>query len=229
VAGNGVVVTRQLSFSAELRSLTRNDHEGVEKVLDLPWRLQDRSDLAAVLEAWSALWSDVRSGCGHVGRDESARLLVASVRAVRQIAGDLDDLAVAGASAPAGSLRTGEPVLAPLLATPAGVWAVSYVLRGSRVGGTVLAPSIAERLRLPEGMAAAYYADADAGRAWVTFRRRIDSWGRVAGTSAREQTLQLAHEVFNRVGERLAAVLPPPPPDDDHGPEMAGNGQGGPR
>jgi heme oxygenase len=213
-----------VSFSAELRSLTREDHEAVERVLDLPWRLQERSDLAAVLQVWSGLWSDVRSGCGHAGRDESARLLVASVRAIRQIAGDLDDLAVAGATPSGGQLRGAEPVLAPLLDTPAGVWAVSYILRGSRVGGTVLAPLIAERLRLPEGMSAGYFGDADAGRAWVTFRRRLDSWGRVAGTSAREQTAGVAHEAFGRICERLAAVLPPTGPEDDD-PGDAGTGR----
>lgn len=206
MAGNGAAATRQVSFSAELRSLTREDRERVEELLDLPWRLQTRSDLSTVLQAWSGLWADVRSGCGQVGGDESARLLVASVRAVQQIAGDLDDLAVAGATSPA---RRAEPPLAPLLGTPAGVWAVSYVLRGSRVGGAVLAPLIAERLRLPEGTAVAYLGDPDTARAWAAFRRRLDSWGRVTQTSTRDQAVRLAHEAFYGAGARLAAALPP--------------------
>jgi heme oxygenase len=209
VAGNGAA-TRQVSFSEELRSLTGADHERVEELLDLPWRLETRSDLSAVLQAWSGLWSDVRSGCGQVGGDESARLLVASVRAVQQIAGDLGDLAVAAAGSPARHTRRAEPALASLLGTPAGVWAVSYVLRGSRVGVAVLAPLIAERFRLPEGTATAYLGDPDTTRAWAAFRRRLDSWGRVAGASARDQAVQLAHEAFDQVGARLAAALPPP-------------------
>jgi heme oxygenase len=209
VAGNGAAATRQVSFSAELRNLTREDRERVEELLDLPWRLQTRSDLSAVLQAWSGLWTDVRSGCGQVGGDESARLLVASVRAVQQIAGDLGDLAVAGATSPARRTCRAEPPLAPLLGSPAGVWAVSYVLRGSRVGGAVLAPLITERFRLPEGTAVAYLGDPDTARAWAAFRRRLDSWGRVARTSARNQAVRLAHEAFDGVGVRLAAALPP--------------------
>jgi heme oxygenase len=208
VAGNGAAAT-QMSFSAELRSLTGEDHERVEQLLDLPWRLETRSDLSAVLQAWSGLWSDVRSGCGQVGGDESARLLVASVRAVQQISGDLGDLVVVGATPPARRTRRADPALASLLDTSAGVWAVSYVLRGSRVGGTVLAPLVAERLRLPEGTAAAYLGDPDTARAWAAFRRRLDSWGRVAGASARDQAVRLAHEAFARIGARLAAALPP--------------------
>jgi hypothetical protein len=81
----------------------------------------------------------------------------------------------------------------------------------------VLAPLIAQRLRLPEDVDAGYFADGAAGPAWVAFRRRLDSWGRVCGTTAREDAVRLAGDAFDVVRARLAEALPPLPdhPDGD--------------
>jgi heme oxygenase len=211
-------------FAVELRSQTRDQHEQLERVLDLPCRLGGPSDLAAILGVWGSLWAGVRSGCGAAGRDESARLLVSSVRAVRQVAVDLDDLAAVVAARPAvtrarrvAALRAApDRCLVPVLGSPAGVWAVSYVLRGSRVGGTVLAPIIARHLGLPGGIADNYFGDSAAGPAWVRFRRRLDMWAHSVGESAREDVVRIAVDVFGMLGDRLDVALPPAalPPGD---------------
>jgi hypothetical protein len=98
---------------------------------------------------------------------------------------------------------------AALLATEPGLWAVSYVLRGSRVGGTVLAPLFAEQLGLPLGVASEYHADATTGRSWVTFQRRLDDWGRCGGPDGRDAVVHLAREAFALVGARLSAASSP--------------------
>jgi heme oxygenase len=225
VAADAVTVARQVSFSAELRGRTRDDHEQVERWLGLPDRLTSVGDLARLLHGWREIWADVRAGCGPAGHDESARLLVSSVRAVQQSAADLraiamiddsDDVpravaAEAGRPRPDDADRCRPTELSALLATEPGVWAVSYVLRGSRVGGSVLAPLITRRLGLPEGVATDYHGDVTTGRSWVTFRARLDAWGRVATPSGRDAVLGLTRDVFDLVGSRLLAALPPEP------------------
>lgn len=210
-----VLPARSRSLSTELRSATRADHARAEADLGLPDRLVAVDDLAGLLLGWSAIWSDVRSGSvstpagdGRGCGDEAARLLVTAVRAERQITADLRALARLGAAETGtgtGTDRSASDELRQILATPPGVWAVSYVLRGSRVGGTVLAPLVARRLGLPEGVADEYLGDGDAGRAWVAFRGRLDRWGHTAGPTATDTVVRLAGTVFGLVRTRLTS------------------------
>lgn len=203
---------RGTSFSVELRQATRDQHEHAERALDLPGRIGSPADLAGLLVAWRTVWDTVRSACGTTRDDEAARLLVSAVRAGRQINADLATLAVVDPS-----LDVSGPTAAPLhrrthdlrelrgiLGTAPGVWAASYVLRGSRVGGTVLAPLISQRLALPDGAAMEYFGDAAAGRFWVAFRGRLDQWARGAGGPAQEATIRMAAAVFGMIEAPLA-------------------------
>lgn len=218
MSAHAMTAARQVSFSAQLRERTRGEHEQVERSLGLPDRLETFGDLALHLQGWRSVWSEVRAGCGPAGHDEAARLLVSSVRAVQQISADLralsmnDDSDVTALRPPVALRGDVEPRpggLAALLETEPGMWAVSYVLRGSRVGGAVLAPLIAQRLRLPDGVATGYHADATSGRSWVAFRGRLDTWGLGSGPSGRRAALDLTREVFDLVSARLLESLPP--------------------
>jgi hypothetical protein len=207
-----------MSFSSLLRCSTNGDHERIEVALGIPDRLHSEADLARLLIAWDTVWADVRAGVQlhrrPAGHDERARLLVSAVRAMQRIRADLAELGPETVrpgpkpgDAPGSGLPDGD--LADLLAAEPGVWAVSYVLRGSRLGGGVFAPLVGERFELPLGVATAYYRDEAAGPSWISFRRRLDAWGRVAREDDCDQALDLTGTVFALVSARLTAALPP--------------------
>lgn len=194
---------RIVPLSVELRSATAADHQRAEAALGLPERLDTVADLSRLLQSWRSVWCDVRSAVADRG-DEAARLLVSAVRAEQQLD---SDLGVLGSLTDARSAGSGSPQLRRMLETAPGIWAVSYVLRGSRVGGTAQAPAIVRRLHLPEHVGTAYLADHTAGPSWVAFRGRLDRWGRTAGSGGREAAVRLAGEMFALVAERLEAGL----------------------
>lgn len=165
--------------SACLRARTRAEHDRVEAALDLH-RLRTPSGLAGVLLGWVAVWTQVRLALDEPGvaRAATAELLGLSKQALDWLAADLTDLAPA----------VGEPVsaypppadarmLGRLLANPSASWGVAYVLRGSRLGGGVLAPVVRDALQLPGDCGTRFLAShgTDPGREWVSFRRRLDA------------------------------------------------------
>jgi heme oxygenase len=92
-----------------------------------------------------------------------------------------------------------------LLSAPSSSWGVAYVLRGSRLGGAVLAPLVSDATGLPAGTGTAYLRSAgdEPGRDWVDFRRRLD----VLDLSFEQIDLasDAARWTFARVGSELAA------------------------
>jgi heme oxygenase len=217
------VATRQVSLSVQLRDRTRAEHDRVERLLDLPDRLGEPRDLGLVLRAWREIWTAALDGVGPAGHDEAARLLVCGTRAIRRIADDLDDLdhlqaarsaralpaaggpAAPSAEPPANPLPELSAGLAALLTSAPGVWGVGYLLRGSRTGGTVLAPLVARRLRLPDDAGTGYLSDDTVGPAWVAFTRRLDRWGLAVDAGAREAAVRAAVIGFDLVGRQLVA------------------------
>lgn len=212
---DAVTVPQPLSFSSVLRGSTRAEHERIVAALRLPERIRAEADLVRLLIAWDTVWAEVRVGVQRdrrpAGHDERARLLVSAVRAVQRIRADLDELGYAAPwVGPDDEPRRIEPGgdLTVLLASEPGVWAVSYVLRGSRMGGPTIAAMIGERLELPHGVASAYHCDDAAGPSWILFRRRLDAWGRMAREVEREHALTAARAAFLLIGGRLTAALP---------------------
>jgi heme oxygenase len=215
-------------LSVELRRLTRADHERVELLVDLPDRLTRRGDLAVLLHGWQQIWREIKHGCAGAGPGvgakgwpgETAALGRLAEESLARIAVDLVDLAEldhmsdpsgpAGLAGPAGPAE-GKPdsPFSPLLADEPGVWAVAYVLRGSGIGGQVLAPLITARLDLPPGAAMSYHAGAeDVGRSWVAFRRRLDGWGVAAGPEQRQVVVRRTRVAFALIGRQMAHSQP---------------------
>jgi heme oxygenase len=225
---------RGVGFSAEVRRLTRTEHERVEQVLDLPGRLATAEDLVTVLRMWERTWQDVArwassaSGfSGTVQGDDQPgpELLLLTTRALGRLAEDLTDLQdLAPATRPRvedGPTASGGP-MADLLTTLPGGWGVSYVLRGSQVGGRILAPQIAERLHLPQGTALRYLSTEgeDVGSSWHGFRRRLDAWGDAATPALRRAVVAAAIMTFHAVQDRALETLTPrraPVPDPEAG------------
>jgi hypothetical protein len=138
------------------------------------------------------------------GGEARAELLLPAAQSVAWLRSDLDDLTGAqpapspgrtGEQGNAGSApgRVAAADLVGLLARPASAWGVAYVLRGSRLGGTMIAPQLRAGLRLPPGRATSFLTSqgTDPGREWVAFRRRLDALGltpvdlQAAGAAAR--------------------------------------------
>ncbi|HEX2809353.1 MAG TPA: hypothetical protein VHN80_24580 [Kineosporiaceae bacterium] len=215
---------RRGGLSVELRRLTRVDHERTEQLLDLPGCLSGPADLAALLHGWQRIWREIKQGCagsravaGAKGwPGETAALARLAEESLARIAVDLAELIQpADLDEPDESDEPDEPggpdggpvdnVFVPMLADEPGVWGTAYVLRGSAMGGRVLAPLITAQLDLAPGVATSYHAGADdAGRSWVGFRHRLDSWGVAAGPEQRRVVVRRARSTFAAVGGRMA-------------------------
>jgi heme oxygenase len=166
------------SASRWLRTQTRDEHVAVEAELDFG-RLHDRAALAGLLRGWDAVWGAVLCAGTLPGacRQASEELLVAAVQARRWIRSDLASIGGHRASDLDVVQRAEDSThLANLLAVPADSWGVAYVLRGSRLGGTVLAVRVSAALGLPPDCGTKFLASAgtEPGRDWVAFRRRLD-------------------------------------------------------
>ena len=172
-AGTGVQ-----SPSATLRARTREEHEAVEAALDMT-QLRTRAGLVSVLCGWSAVWDQVRLAVLEPGATATAaaELALPSAQALDWLAADLADLAPAVGAAPPTATPDAAATLRRFLADPSAVWGVTYVLRGSRLGGGVLAPLVRGALDLPDDSGTRFLASqgTDAGREWVSFRRRLDA------------------------------------------------------
>jgi heme oxygenase len=202
---------------ARVRAHTRSEHRHAEVLLDLPARLTRPDDLSHLLRAWLLVWREVCAQCGPADPGERGVLGQAGQDALGAVTADLTDLLYLTQQNPSpqqlavlvGPDRNRDEHLSleSLLDSAAGVWAVGYVLRGSRLGGRVLAPRIAERLALPAGVALRYHQGPDEVGSWPAFRRRMDTWGRSASPQDVVQVLERARQAFAAVGTRLSTAL----------------------
>ena len=179
------------SPAAWLRAATRDDHLAVEARMDLASTVRSVSDLSDLLRGWSTVWDSVHrraagSGTCRPARDE---LLGASTLSTSWLRADLRALAHLQARRAGCRLTVADGCgavpdrpdehgieLARLLTQPAGGWGVAYVLRGSRLGGGVLAPRISAALSLPDGVGTRFLESVgtEAGREWAAFKLRLD-------------------------------------------------------
>lgn len=196
------------STSAGLRARTREEHEAVEASLDMG-QLRTSAGLAAALRGWQTVWGEVSVGVLEPGAaaEATAELLIPAAQALDWLAADLSDLAPPEGEVP---MRCAAPsdarVLRRFLAHPAASWGLAYALRGSRLGGGVLAPLVRGALELPGDCGTRFLAShgTDPGREWVSFRRRLDA----ADLSEPEvaAAVEAARWTFRWVGAALAAT-----------------------
>lgn len=190
---------------AALRTGTRDHHLALERDLDLPGRIRTRADLAAVLSALLAAWAPLErdlAAADWSGLRLDPRLGAATglLRA---------DLATLDAAQP-----TGAPPLAGVGWEDAGVRfdtlarAVGgrYVLLGSALGGSVIAPVVERRLGLGEGEATGFFRRSGRapGRDWRDFRVALTA--RDWSPAELAEAADAARATFTFVG-RVAAPL----------------------
>lgn len=188
-ASSRSAATSEPAAAAWLRRHTRQQHAAAEAGLDLR-RLEQPAGLAGLLRSWQTVWSSVLGvvSAPGVARTARAELLVPATQSVAWLRSDLDDLhgvlgtrparpAVDGARDAGAAEGAVVADLHRLLAEPAGSWGVAYVLRGSRLGGSMLAAQVRTAPWLPPGGATAFLSSqgTDTGRDWVAFRRRLDA------------------------------------------------------
>jgi len=167
------------STSACLRARTRAEHVAVEAALDMS-QVRTCPGLAAVLLGWRAVWNQIRLAVAEPGacRTATAELRCPSDQALDWLAADLADLAPAAGEAPPRRVAPSDArVLRQFITHPSASWGVTYVLRGSRLGGGVLAPLVRRALEPPGDRGTRFLASrgTDPGREWVSFRRRLDA------------------------------------------------------
>ncbi|ATO17003.1 hypothetical protein CO540_26810 [Micromonospora sp. WMMA2032] len=182
-----------------LREGTRDHHVVVERRLALPDRIRGRADLggtlAALLAAWAPLERDL-AAADWTGLPVGARLgeAAALLRA---------DLAALGVGGGVAADRTSG---VRLDTTPRAVGG-RYVLLGSALGGSVIAPVVERRLGLAEGEGTRFFRRS--GRApgadWRDFRQALA--GRDWSSAERHDAVEAARQTFEFVG-RTAAVRP---------------------
>ncbi|MEO5900291.1 MAG: biliverdin-producing heme oxygenase [Ilumatobacteraceae bacterium] len=210
------------SAAAWLRAGTRNDHLAVEERMDLGSTVRCVCDLTELLRGWSTVWDAVHRCSAGPGTCRPARdeLLGASTLSTSWLRADLRALAhlrerragcrliVADGlrAVPEGPHEYGIE-LARLLLQPAGGWGVAYVLRGSRLGGGVLAPQISSALSLPDGVGTRFLESVgtDAGRDWAAFKLRLDH--AQLTDNELESATDAARWTFRWVGDVIATAL----------------------
>ncbi|MGR6321429.1 biliverdin-producing heme oxygenase [Micromonospora soli] len=186
---------------AALRAGTREHHLVLERHLNLPGRIRERADLAAVLAALLASWAPVErqlaaadwSGLGLDPRlGEAAGLLRA-------------DLATLDAD-PADAVASADPP-GVRFDSPARALGGRYVLLGSALGGSVIAPAVERLLGLPEGTATGFFRRSGRvpGRDWRDFRRAVAA--RDWSTEELREATEAARDTFTFVGRAAAPIL----------------------
>ncbi len=207
-------MVRPTSSSAHLRVGTRAEHTAVEAGLDLH-RLRHPAELAALLHGWSGVWHQVHLAAAAPGAaaEASAELLPPATESLRWLERDLADIGgPAGVQANQVSARTGAAGGRPLrrfLAEAPTTWGVAYVLRGSRLGGSVLAPLVRAKLGLTSASGTCFLASNGTapGREWVSFRRRLDAADLLAGELA--AAVDAARWTFRWVGAVITSAAAP--------------------
>lgn len=183
---------------AALRAGTRDHHAAVERRLGLPDRIRSRGDLAAalvgLLAAWSPLERDL-AAADWSGLPLDPRLggATALLRADLAALGVAPDRPVAGSS----GLR---------FDTLARAVGGRYVLLGSALGGSVIAPEVERRLGLAEGEATRFFrrSGGSPGRDWRDFRRALA--GREWSAAELRDAAEAARRTFDVVGDAARAA-----------------------
>jgi heme oxygenase len=169
------------SASGWLRSQTREEHIAAETEIDANG-LRRRADLANLLIGWIAVWESVSRAASTpmASRAASEELVAPAAQALGWLGSDLADLGYVASAQSRGSSIVGtdwSDRLAELLARPADSWGVAYVLRGSRMGGAVLAARLRSALALRGDCGTSFLTSGGTrpGREWREFCGRLDS------------------------------------------------------
>lgn len=200
---SGAAMATRPTLSSWLRTQTRVQHRAVERHLDLD-RPLTAADAMHVLTGWASVWREVRRAVAAPGASTTAATELAPMadQALAWLAADgvAPGELIPGAPEARGSRQLG---LSDLLVDPVAAWGVAYVLRGSRLGGAVLAPRVGAALVPLTGAGSAFLgtAGADPGREWVAFRRRLDASG-----ARRSDAVTAAQWTFCWVFSVLAAA-----------------------
>ena len=200
---SGAAAATRPSLSSWLRTQTRVEHRAVERHLDLD-RALTATDAMDVLTGWASVWHQVRTEVADPGASTIAATELAPMadQALAWLAADgiAPGEPTPGAPEAPGSREQG---LRDLLVDPASAWGVAYVLRGSRLGGAVLAPRVDAALVPLTGVGSAFLgtAGADPGREWVAFRHRLDASG-----AHLSDAVTAAQWTFRWVGSVLAGA-----------------------
>ncbi|MGV9806473.1 biliverdin-producing heme oxygenase [Micromonospora chersina] len=182
---------------AALRTGTRDHHLALERDLDLPGRIRNRADLAAVLSALLAGWAPLERDLAAA--DWSGLRLDPGLGAATGLL--RADLAVLGAAPPGG------PDAGVRFDTPARAVGGRYVLLGSALGGSVIAPVVERRLGLGEGEATGFFRRSGRapGRDWRDFRVALTARDWSPGELA--EAVEAARATFTFVGRTAAPLL----------------------
>ncbi|MEU4369233.1 biliverdin-producing heme oxygenase [Micromonospora chersina] len=185
---------------AALRAGTRDHHLALERDLGLPGRIRTRADLAAVLSALLGAWEPLERDLGAA--DWSGLRLDSRLGAATGLL--RADLAALGVAPPAGDGREDGGVR---FDTPAAAVGGRYVLLGSALGGSVIAPVVERRLGLAEGEATGFFRRSGGapGRDWRDFRVALT--GRDWSPAELAEAAEAARATFTFVGRTAAPIL----------------------
>lgn len=174
-----------------LRAGTAADHERLDALFGR-FRLDDPADYRAFLTAHAMALPAIEQALDAAGF--GARLADWSER--HRANALAADLAALGEPMP-------PPLATPALDTPAAQWGAAYVVEGSRLGGAMLARSVAA------GLHAAYLGTPQAPGAWRGFLKALDE--NVRGSDEIAQATDAARAtfaLFERAGQTLCAARP---------------------
>ncbi|MFE9692826.1 biliverdin-producing heme oxygenase [Micromonospora sp. NPDC005806] len=189
---------------AALRTGTREHHLALERHLALPGRIRERADLVAVLSAMLASWAPLERQLAAA--DWSGLRLDARLgEAAELLRADLAALAADSAVVPDAPSSDEPPGVR--FDTPARAVGGRYVLLGSALGGSVIAPTVERCLGLAEGAATGFFRRSGRvpGRDWRDFRRAVAAreW---SPEELREAT-DAARETFTFIGRAATPFL----------------------
>lgn len=182
------------SLTERLRADNRDRHAEIESRVGLPDTVRSRDDYVSLLTGLLAFHAAVeaeldgwRTSFAELGVD------LAAYRRSGLLRRDLADL---GAAAPAAGAPLGVAGFAEALG-------VLYVVEGSTLGGTYLAPRIA--VNVPEAPVAFFRGEGRGHpRPWHALKAAVDRFGEAAGDA--DRVLAGARQAFGAFGDRLAST-----------------------
>jgi heme oxygenase len=185
-----------------LRTQTRDEHLAVEARLNLD-RAFSVADLVKLLRGWRAIWREVQfaASSAQACAQATGEFLIPAAQALDWLQSDLASLGEEPSRDHAfEQAQISASRLGSLLEQPATTWGVAYVLRGSRLGGAVLARRVDAALALQNGFGTNFLRSSGAqpGQEWLDFRRRLD--GSKVSSSALAAAVEAAKWTFDWVG-----------------------------